>query len=138
MNTTVEVFLAHYGVKGMKWGIRKDRSPRDVTVQNRPGRRVKTAGGHNQPASGDAIKVARYRQQARKSSLDSLSNQELKELVNRMNLEQQFSNLSRQRSVITRGNDTVKRAVGLNNSLNDAYRSTRTNVVKSLMEEHTS
>lgn len=26
--TTTDAFLAHYGVKGMKWGVRKKRAPR--------------------------------------------------------------------------------------------------------------
>ena len=92
-NENVENFLEHFGIKGMKWGVRKD--PVDVTVDSRrPGRRVKASGGQNQPAHEDAIRSAAVRQRAKASTLDSVSTKDLQELVNRMNLEQQYSKLS--------------------------------------------
>lgn len=89
--TTVDDVLAHFGVKGMKWGVRKRSSA--VTVTTRPGGRIKTTGGHDRPASTDAVKAARLGQRAKKSSPKSLSNEELRALINRMNLEQQYNNL---------------------------------------------
>lgn len=89
--------LTHYGVKGMRWGVRKDLSPTPASVTERPGRSLKTTGGVNQPATQDAINAAKLRQKAKKSTTDSLSNEELKRLVARMNLEQQYSNLTKQR-----------------------------------------
>ena len=86
-------FLQHFGVKGMRWGVRKD--PVDVTVDSRrPGRRLKASGGQNQPAHEDAIRSAAVRQRAKASTLDSVSTKDLQELVNRMNLEQQYAKLS--------------------------------------------
>ena len=87
--------LEHYGVKGMKWGKRKARVPvvTKVSVQATPGRKVKTSGGTGQKAHPDAVTAAISRQKANKSSVDSLSNQELQALVKRMNLEQQYSQL---------------------------------------------
>lgn len=95
-----EETLAHYGVKGMRWGVRRARGSdgrvveTPVSVKTTPGKRVKTSGGTGQKPSEDAVRVATARQKAKKSSLDSLSNKELQELVNRMNLEQQYSRLS--------------------------------------------
>lgn len=90
--------LAHYGVKGMKWGVRKrsgDRSaPTDVEVKKTPGKKVQTTGGKNQPASEDAVKTAISKQKAKSSSTDALSTKELQEMVNRMNLEQQYGRLT--------------------------------------------
>lgn len=91
-------FLKHYGVKGMKWGVRRDRTPTGVSVKETPGRRLKTSGGKNQSASDDAKTAAGLRQKARASTTDSLSNTELQTLVKRMSLEQQYSNLSSQNS----------------------------------------
>jgi hypothetical protein len=95
--TSVLDHLAHYGVKGMKWGVtrRSDGSPQEVSVtQPTPGKRLKTSGGRNLPASPDAIAAAAARQKARRSTTNALSNQELQQVVNRMNLEQQYARLA--------------------------------------------
>ena len=89
--------LAHYGVKGMRWGVRrssKPTGPEDITLKTVPGKRVSAQGGRRHPASEDARTVAIYKQKARKSTVDSLSNKELQALVNRMNLEQNYSRLT--------------------------------------------
>lgn len=92
---TVEDFLAHYGVKGMRWGHRKAESRSStVTVIKTPGKKVRTSGGHDLPPSADAIRTAKLRQKARASSTHSLSDNELKDLVKRMNLEQQYKDLA--------------------------------------------
>lgn len=93
---TFDGILEHYGVKGMKWGVRKKRStaPVEVSTSQAPGRRVKAKGGENQPAHPDAIKVATSKQKAKKSSLDSLSTKDLQEMVLRMNLEAQYNRLN--------------------------------------------
>jgi ribosomal protein S18 acetylase RimI-like enzyme len=85
--------LIHHGIKGMHWGVRRDRSSK-VTVTHTPGKRIKTTGGHERPAHIDAKVAARSKQVAKSSTTDALSNKELKALVERMNLEQQYSRLS--------------------------------------------
>lgn len=97
----------HHGVKGMKWGVRRTReqlarlrgkkkdddAPSEVQIKAKPGQKVQARGGKGQPASDDAIRVAAARQKARASTTDSLSTKELQEVVNRMNLEQQYARL---------------------------------------------
>lgn len=88
-----------FGVKGMRWGVRKDPSAgpgpaSEVTVKTRPGKKVKTEGGKERPASEDAIKAAVGRQIAKKSTTDALSNEELQAVVTRMQLEQNFQRLN--------------------------------------------
>ena len=58
-----ENFLEHFGVKGMKWGIRKDR---------------KSGRGKGGEKTGK-----------------SLTNTELKKRINRLNMEKQYSDLSK-------------------------------------------
>lgn len=77
MSESVDDVLAHYGVKGMKWGVRKSRK------------------GKPSPASEDATKAAGHRKTVKTSGTKALSNKELQELVTRMNLEAQYSTLTR-------------------------------------------
>lgn len=94
--TAVDEIL-HFGVKGMKWGQRK--TPSDVSVNVKASRatktRVKTKGGAAQPAHEDAIKAKVSTQKVKRSGPNSLSNKELQDLVQRMNLEQQLSSLQK-------------------------------------------
>ena len=94
-NTPSDVVLKHYGVKGMKWGVRKDRdrNPVEVSSSQTPGKYVRTSGGQNQTASEDAVRARKAAQKAKASTTDALSNKELQSLVQRMNLEQQYASL---------------------------------------------
>ena len=99
--------LAHYGVKGMRWGVitkkvgaaytkarTEDTTPVGVTVKAPPGKQIKTSGGKYQDTSDDAIRAATAKQKAKTSGLQSLSNKEMQDLVSRMNLEQQYNRLN--------------------------------------------
>lgn len=83
MGNEVEDFIEHYGVKGMKWGVRKRAG----------GLITKARGGPKLPDSEDASKAKVSKKKA-KNNVGSLSNKELQELVTRMNLEQQYSRLA--------------------------------------------
>ena len=89
---SVDEVLAHYGVLGMHWGTRKTEATAVVTKE-RPGKKLKTSGGKRAVASEDAKKVAVYKQTAKKSTTDSLSTKELTDMVNRLNMEQQYNRL---------------------------------------------
>lgn len=91
----LEDTLMHFGVKGMKWGQRKERSS-SVTVTDRVGskKRVKTQGGYDRRATVDAKKTATHKQVAKKNSTDALTNKQLQEAVKRMQLEKQFNELA--------------------------------------------
>lgn len=92
---TLEEVLAHYGVPGMKWGKRKSSvsGPTKVQIVATPGKGVKATGGTGQSPHQDAAVSAALKQTARKSTTDALSDAELKRVVNRMNLEQQYGRL---------------------------------------------
>lgn len=72
---SVEDFLAHYGVKGMRWGVRGGKSAKEAP-------------------SADAAKSKAIRARAKKGKPRVLSNEELQTAINRMNLEQQFKRLT--------------------------------------------
>ena len=92
-NETFEEALAHYGVKGMKWGVRK-KSYAQVTTSHKPGKRVKATGGQYAGASKDAVRAAELKRRGLKSTTDSLTNKELQEAITRMNLEKQYNSLA--------------------------------------------
>lgn len=99
MSDPIQNILSHYGTKGMKWGVRKRFSvstePSDVSVATKqPGNKLIVKGGKNQPPSEDAINAAVSKQRAQKSGTQALTNAELQALVNRLNLEQQYSRLA--------------------------------------------
>lgn len=74
--SAVDDFLAHYGVKGMRWG-------------SRMGSRSTKEG-----PSPEAQAALNIRARAKKSKPKALTNAELQQAINRMNLEQQFKRLS--------------------------------------------
>lgn len=99
----VDDYLAHYGIKGMRWGSSKSSevTPTSVAVTTTPHNRkttkieVKGGGGHD--AHPDAIKVAEARQKLRKSGSAALSNGELKDVAERLQLESNVARLEGER-----------------------------------------
>lgn len=90
----VDDFLAHYGVKGMRWGHRKaDSGPTGVTVTTTARGRVKTSGGTGHAPAKEAVDAAVSVRKAKSSSVKALSNDELRTAIQRMQLEQQFNQL---------------------------------------------
>lgn len=79
---TLEDVLEHYGIRGMKWGVRRSRAQIDAD-------------------SADKAVTRALNEQVKKNrgSTDSLSNTELQQVITRMNLEQQYSNLTAKEGV---------------------------------------
>ena len=114
--------LEHFGVKGMRWGVTKDKMiPQYVAVRMKPGKKLKTKGGKKFPASEDAIRAAIGKQVARKSTTDALSNAQLREVVQRMQLEQQFSQLGGRTTRLESGKKFLKALVGIGSTVDQAY-----------------
>lgn len=109
--------ISHHGVKGMRWGVRKGDS----------------SGGGSAPAakpapkprvSADAKSVEKAFGKINRGGTDTLSNQELQHLVNRLNLEQQYSRLAsspttQQAHAMERGHSLVKTALGYGKTYNE-------------------
>lgn len=69
-------YIAHFGILGMKWGVRRERGPDGLVTSKKI-------------SSED---YARSRE-IKKKKISEMTNAELKTLVDRMNLESQFKNL---------------------------------------------
>lgn len=82
--------LYHHGIKGMKWGVR--RTPEQLERA-----RGHVYEGENITKSGKKINNSIANMRATKNSsndLSKMSDQELRDRVNRMNLERQYSSLT--------------------------------------------
>ncbi len=80
--------LIHYGVKGMKWGVRKKRTPQSrVELSTGKAGNVKAKGGENRKPSSEAKKAKVYDQVIKKSGTQALTNKQLREYIERMDLE---------------------------------------------------
>jgi 2'-5' RNA ligase len=87
--------LTHYGIKGMHWGQRKAR---EVSTQShvdsgvfKRRTEVRSTGGEAHDAHPDAVMAAVQKQKLKKSGTNALSTQELRELANRLQVENQVS-----------------------------------------------
>lgn len=90
----VENILEHFGVKGMRWGVRRKATvgPTEVIVSDKR-KKIKTSGGERRPASPDAVRARTIGQVGKKSGLKALSDAELSAYSKRLNLEQQVKRL---------------------------------------------
>ena len=129
----VDDVLAHFGVKGMRWGVRKAPTARQedfrraakegkkkVTVRAEPGKKIKTKGGKGVEASDDAIRAAVIKRVAKGSKPSALSNDELRTAIQRMQLEQQFRDLNKKSSTVGRGQAAVKEMIGVKTTMDQA------------------
>ena len=103
--------LEHYGTKGMKWGVRKKRDSGSGS-----------SGGSSKPKptmSADAKRVSKIKTKVKTKGRDSLSNDEMQDLVKRMNLEQQYSNLNPSKA--KKGMDYLKTTAGVLGTVGSIY-----------------
>ena len=84
-------FLAHYGVLGMKWGVRRAVGPDGKVLRGSAARKYKK----EQRIS------AKY-----EKKVSSLSDKELRERINRLNMEKQYEALTKRD--MTKGESYVK------------------------------
>jgi hypothetical protein len=130
--TTQELddFLAHYGVKGMKWGIRKDRSSGSGGLSRSERKAEKKA-------------VKKEEKQLRKIGTTSsssvrlrdLTDEELRKRLNRIQMEKQYADLTRTTSTGEKFANRSKQVAA--EVLTNVARSTLTSLAKSHATQYT-
>ena len=133
--------LQHHGVRGMRWGVRKDRGSSGLSRSTKIAKTISPLGyslgkgvakGIKGASSSKRVRSARntYRnltgskqsaalKKYRSKNIDGMSDKDLQKAVNRMNLEKQYRSLTKvdfyrgKRAVDTMNNNTtaMKRAV---------------------------
>jgi len=111
--------LNHYGVKGMHWGVRRDRSGGGSDSAPNPTPKPRM--------SEDAKNVEKAFGKIDRGGTDALSNQELQGVVTRLNLEQQYHRLTsdptpQQANALKQGQNMVNTALGLGKTYNDVQK----------------
>ena len=86
-------YLKHHGVKGMKWGVRKETLVTGARI-------AKSASEGFKSASNIAGTVNNNKTPSKKvrNDLSQMSDDELRRRINRLNMEQQYSNLNPSRT----------------------------------------
>lgn len=100
-SNTDDDILAHFGVKGMQWGVRKARS---------------SSGKSRKVTRSDDYKESRSLKSKAGKSAKALSNSELEKLNKRLQLEQTYSQLTKNRSKMKKGMTVVNDILALNNT----------------------
>ena len=114
MNDYYPPYLAHYGVLGMKWGVRKKSKSRSNGF----------SFGSHKHYSKDYTDT----KDIRKKSSKELSNDQLRVLNKRMGLEQDYNRLST--SAVHKGEAYAKRALAVGTLATGLYTFAKSDLVK--------
>lgn len=87
-------FLEHYGIKGMRWGVRRTDAQLERASGESSNNTDTTPAGGKAPDSKTATKGR---------NPNDLTDKELQQVVNRINMEQQYARLTYSPSIVERG-----------------------------------
>lgn len=92
--------LKHWGIKGMKWGVRRYQN-KDGSLT--PAGKKRYSDGST--SSSSTSKSSQTSQQPKKKTVSEMSDQELRDTVNRLRLEQDYAKLNPEK--VSRGKKFV-------------------------------
>lgn len=112
MADTTDDVLSHYGIKGMRWGVRRKRDSDTGRVKGTPAPAPKPS------------QDAKAANKLKKKSATELSNAELKDLNRRLQLELDYARLMNDpanKSKVQKGEDFVKKALSYGQMATQVY-----------------
>lgn len=119
---TSEEYIYHHGVKGMKWGVRKAER-----------KEYKQKKRQNPSSKKTYNKQIKQRKKTKYTDIRNLSNKELQDRVNRMNLERQYSSLLKtQKKAVSRGKADTKNLLERFNTKLSTLHKTNALLIKSV------
>lgn len=87
--------LMHYGVKGMKWGVRRKRYLSKIRAKGRKIKRDRAKKRQARKAERVASKATKKTvEQTKRKSISEMSDEELNAAIRRMQLERQYKELA--------------------------------------------
>lgn len=110
--------LIHFGIMGMKWGVRNNKGTPVAKSRN----------------SEDHITAKILK----KKPLNEMSNADLQALTKRLQLEQQYKTLTKQSSSFTKSHDFVKEALAVGTTVASLYALSQTPAFKNIRKVITS
>lgn len=126
MTNEVETFLAenagqelaHYGIKGQKWGIRRS----DAQLA-KAGKVSKAEGRSLKDPSEDGARAALATKQLKKGGIEALSNDDIQALTTRLRLETSLAQAKSEKvTTLSRVDKKTRRALGYGATLNSAIK----------------
>lgn len=102
MQVSLSDHLEHYGIKGMKWGVVRKRSSTDGRVAGQPIDRKKSKQVVRTPPKSAG----------RRPEMVAISDRELQQRINRLNMEKQYSALLKERELQTNWKNRALHTLG--------------------------
>lgn len=124
--------LCHYGIRGMRWGIRRYQNP-DGSLTTAGRNRYSTGKHHSiftRKKTTSKVKTKPAEEKPKQKSVSEMSDVELNAFLNRKRLEQQYYQLiatPQKKSAVTKGKELVGKA------LENAAQDTLTQIAKYAM-----
>lgn len=94
--------LEHYGIKGQRWGVRRPRGSDGLVG-----------------TSEDAKKASEVAAKVKRGGTKAASNEELRSLVNRINLERDYARATAEKTTVEKGQDRVARILSVGATANN-------------------
>lgn len=108
MTENLDEFIEHYGIRGMKWGIRRKRKGGESGDSSPT---LSKSSSSSESSDSTVTKTKSFK----KGDAKKLTDKELRERINRLNMEKQYKQLISEKEkpgVLKRGASVTKQIIG--------------------------